>query len=240
MFGGVGPEDLLRGYVVLGATAILFGTLGLFISALFKRTQAATVLNLVLAVVFTIGSVGLYGGLYAIQASDAQARVNATGGSIDWSTFSAPPQALLWANPFAADADVACHADTSINGVCAVVLIITSRFDIAQGGGAVAQGQAFVMPEDSYWPTSVSAMVLLSVLMVVGSTQLISPTRRWRRPARKTPVPAPASAIDATSLGGGLAPAPIQSTPGAATGPEPAAGAAEAPEGAPPEPEHRT
>ena len=81
MFGGVGPEDLLRAYVVLGATAILYGTMGLFISALFKRTQAATVLNLVLAVVFTLGTGLVYSGLFALKLSDAQpvSRVSING-----------------------------------------------------------------------------------------------------------------------------------------------------------------
>jgi len=232
MFGGVGPEDVLRAYVVLGATAILFGTLGLFISALLKRTQAATVLNLVLAVVFTVGSAGLYGGLFALQASDAQQRVNANGGSIDWSTFAAPPQALLWANPFAADIDVACHADASINGVCGVVLIITSRFDIATGNGAMAQGQAFVMPEDSYWPTSVAAMILLSALLVAGSTQLISPTRRWRRPARHMPVVQPMTPIAVAAL---EATSALPVAPAGEREPEPAQGAADTPEASTPE-----
>ena len=193
MFGGVGPEDVLRAYIVLGTTAILFGTMGLFISALFKRTQAATVLNLVLAVVFTLGSGALYGGLFALKLGDAQERANETNSSIDWTTFSPPPQALLWVNPFGADLDVACHADGSINGVCGAVLILTSRFDIAMGGGAIANGQAFVMPEDSYWPISVAAMLALSALLVAGATQLISPTRRWRRPGRDARASAPAA-----------------------------------------------
>ena len=47
-FGGVAPDDLVRAYVVLFATAHrASGRSGLFVSALVKRTQAATVINLV-------------------------------------------------------------------------------------------------------------------------------------------------------------------------------------------------
>lgn len=185
MFGGVGPEDLLRAYLMLSATAILYGSLGLFISALFKRTQASTVLNLVLAVVFTLGSGGLYGGLFALSVGDLQQKAMERNVSADWSTFKAPPQALLWLNPFAGDVDVMCHADASLNGMCSLVLIFDGRIDMLQGGGAVmANGQPLGAPEDTYWPVSVAAMLVMSMLLIVGATQLISPTRRWRRPRR--------------------------------------------------------
>jgi ABC-type transport system involved in multi-copper enzyme maturation permease subunit len=45
LFGGVAPEDVLRGYVVLLVTAIGFGSVGLFLSSLTRRTQTATVLT---------------------------------------------------------------------------------------------------------------------------------------------------------------------------------------------------
>lgn len=45
VFGGVGPDEVLRGYIVLFASAIGLGSLGLFISALMQRTQAATVVT---------------------------------------------------------------------------------------------------------------------------------------------------------------------------------------------------
>ncbi len=219
MFGGVGPEELVRAYTVLGVTAVMYSSLGLFISALFKRTQASTVLNLVLAVVFTLGTGGLFLGLLAMDISDAQEQATLANGSVNWSTFQGPPPVLLWANPFAADMDVLCHADTSTNGVCAVVLVMTGRFDIAQGGGAaLANGQAFAMPEDSYWPVSVAAMLVVTLLLILGATQLISPTRRWRRPRPRT--------RGSPDRGGAaLAAAAVDAPPTAATADLPPAGA---------------
>ena len=59
-FGGVGPEDVIRAYAVLVGTAIVFGTIGLFVSALVKRTQAATVINLVTLLALTVGTLKEY------------------------------------------------------------------------------------------------------------------------------------------------------------------------------------
>ena len=52
-FGGVGPDDMIKGYLVLVVTALAYGSIGLFVSALVKRTQAATVINIVLGIVRT-------------------------------------------------------------------------------------------------------------------------------------------------------------------------------------------
>jgi len=56
VFGAVGPEDLLRGYAFLFALAFGMGAVGLFISALVKRTQTATVITFVVVLVLSIGS----------------------------------------------------------------------------------------------------------------------------------------------------------------------------------------
>ena len=196
MFGGVGPEDLVRGYVVLFATAIMYGSLGLFISALFKRTQAATVINIVLALALTGGSGLVYGVVAATAASDAQQKASDSGVAVDWSTVMLPPTAMLAMNPFVTQMDVLCHTDTSFGASCIVVLVVTGRVDVAQGQNTgIAGGQGFGMPADSYWPTSVAVMLGISTLLILGSTQLISPTRRWRRPRRRPALPLAASTV---------------------------------------------
>src|SRR5215210_389375 len=60
VFGGVGPDDLVRGYVVLFATAIGLGSVGLFFSSLLRRTGASTALTYVAALGLAIGSVFFY------------------------------------------------------------------------------------------------------------------------------------------------------------------------------------
>jgi ABC-type transport system involved in multi-copper enzyme maturation permease subunit len=185
MFGGVGPEDLVRGYVVLFASAILYGSLGLFFSALLKRTQAATVINLVLAIGLTAGTAGVYGVAASIAMSDAQQKANEANQQVDYSKVMLPPTAMLWMNPFVTQMDVLCHSDTSFGLSCGVILVITGRMDIAAGQNTGIGGvQGFGMPSDSYWPGSVAMMLLISALLILASTQLISPTRRWHRPHR--------------------------------------------------------
>ena len=45
VYGGVAPDDVLRGYIVLIVTALGFGAFGLLASSLVKRTQAATAIS---------------------------------------------------------------------------------------------------------------------------------------------------------------------------------------------------
>src|SRR6476620_2337681 len=60
VFGGVGPEDLVRAYGLLFATAFGVGAIGLFISALTRRTQTATVLTLIVVLGMTLGSAAVH------------------------------------------------------------------------------------------------------------------------------------------------------------------------------------
>ena len=57
VFGGVGPEDVLRGYLVLIVTALGLGSFGLLCSSLVQRTQAATAITIFGVLAMTIGSV---------------------------------------------------------------------------------------------------------------------------------------------------------------------------------------
>ena len=56
VYGGVGPEDVLRGYAVLLATALGLGSFGLLCSSLVKRTQAATAMSIFGVLAVSIGT----------------------------------------------------------------------------------------------------------------------------------------------------------------------------------------
>ena len=56
VFGGVAPEDLVRGYIVLVVTALGFGAFGLFCSSIVKRTQAATAITIFGVLAVSIGT----------------------------------------------------------------------------------------------------------------------------------------------------------------------------------------
>ena len=56
VFGGVAPDDLLHGYLVLIVTALGLGAFGLLCSSLVKRTQAASAITIFGVLALSIGS----------------------------------------------------------------------------------------------------------------------------------------------------------------------------------------
>jgi ABC-type transport system involved in multi-copper enzyme maturation permease subunit len=189
-FGGVGPDDMIKGYVVLLVTALFYGSVGLFVSALVKRTQAATVINLVVVIALTAGTGFIFIFWSTMTNNGFMPNGGRDTGFID-SLGKRPPEALLWFNPFIAQMDVICGTETGFGGSCAVISAITNN-QAALGNGGFDNG--FVQPRDSYWPRAAAAMILTSLVLIVISVQLVSPTRRWRiRRRRRAPVDAPAA-----------------------------------------------
>src|SRR4029079_2924944 len=99
VFGGVAPDDMLRAYVVLFATVIGLGSVGIFFSALTRRTGASTGLTFVVTLAMVVGSIFLW--IFLSNTSS----VSSTG------LRRQPPEALLYLNPFVAQADVACGTE---------------------------------------------------------------------------------------------------------------------------------
>jgi ABC-type transport system involved in multi-copper enzyme maturation permease subunit len=210
VFGGVGPEEVLRGYIVLFASAIGLGSLGLFASALMQRTQAATVVTFFGVMALTMGSLFIVlfwtkmAGVSTNQAGFANQGIGPIKGR--------PPEALLWYNPFAAQYDVICGASDGYGGWCSRLADVTNgAISIGIGGGStdgsttppdqpvsepavrpgvfvnnkgvvndVAPVVQFGIRRDTFWPRSVVAWMVLSTVLILASVQLVSPTRRWR------------------------------------------------------------
>ena len=105
VFGGVGPEDVLRAYVLLFALAFGMGAIGLFLSALVRRTQAATVLD-----------VDRRAGARRWARSPVHALWSVLGTTTSRSqtgittvrTPNRAPEALLWLNPLVGAMDLIC------------------------------------------------------------------------------------------------------------------------------------
>ena len=187
-FGGVAPEDLVRAYIVLFATAIAFGSMGLFVSAFVKRTQAATVINLVMTIVLTAGATFLFAFWSAMTANGLlpnQAIAAPDRGIISTLTRR-PPEALLYFNPFVAQLDVICGTETGFGSTCSIIGAVTD-FEATVNGNL--GGQGFGIDHDTFWPRSVAAMLLASVILVVLSVQMVAPTRRWRIRRGRKPRP---------------------------------------------------
>jgi ABC-type transport system involved in multi-copper enzyme maturation permease subunit len=138
VFGGVGPDDVVRAYVVLVVTALGFGSFGLFCSSLVRRTQAATAVTIfgVLAI--------MMGTLFAIFAWQSLATTNLA--SDDAGPIRGPaPAPFVYLNPFLAQADIApadvlCASDNSLRYYCRfrqLFVLDQNGVVFVNGGGAV-------------------------------------------------------------------------------------------------------
>jgi ABC-type transport system involved in multi-copper enzyme maturation permease subunit len=99
VFGGVGPDDVVRGYAVLFATVLGLGSIGIFFSALTRRTGASTGLTFVTTIALTIGS------YYVFSFMSSTSEIGANG------LRKQAPEAVLYLNPFIAQVDVACGTE---------------------------------------------------------------------------------------------------------------------------------
>ncbi len=103
MYGGAAVQDIVRAQVVLFAAAIGFGVIGLFCSALIKRTQSATVIAYSTVLLLTVGTFFLW------RLWTAGLAGTTTG------AFGVPnraPEQLLYLNPAIAMVEIV--ADTEI------------------------------------------------------------------------------------------------------------------------------
>jgi ABC-type transport system involved in multi-copper enzyme maturation permease subunit len=222
VFGSVGPEDVLRAYLLLFTLAFGMGAIGLFLSALVRRTQAATVLASVVVLVLALGSIPLH-ALWSVLGTTA------TRSETGLTMIRQPnrgPEALLWLNPLVGAMDLVCT--TAPGGyeryTCDYVAAVTHTPFFGSTGGmdtpdedlvmvnnagfAPARGMAvgkpmafdqpeqamsgFGFPRDTFWPRNALAFVVLGVILTLLSTQLVAPTRRLRLRPRRRAPAGPA------------------------------------------------
>lgn len=104
VFGSVGPEDVIRAYVLLFSLAFGMGAIGLFLSALVRRTQAATVLASVVVLVLALGTIPVHALWSVLGTTTSRSLTGVT-------TIRSPnrgPEALLWLNPLVGAMDLIC------------------------------------------------------------------------------------------------------------------------------------
>jgi ABC-type transport system involved in multi-copper enzyme maturation permease subunit len=210
VFGGVAPDDIVRSYVVMVAAAIVFSSLGIFFSALLKRTQLATVVTYLAVLALTFGALFTW-GFWTSMTSGGNERFGPLAGSA--------PEWFVYANPAIAQADVLCGTETGFEGWCSIVGTFTNRpifggstefeppmpapdvgvvavprplgvaGDVAIGGAsdgpelqrpALAAAQPFGIDRDALWPRMVAVWLGMSSVLVIGAIQLVGPRRRPR------------------------------------------------------------
>jgi ABC-type transport system involved in multi-copper enzyme maturation permease subunit len=190
LFGGVGIGDLLLAYLVIAIVGVGAGAVGVACSAIFRKTQPATVAAFVAVALAAGGSSLVWVGIET-RARDQEIPP------------PPPPEALLYPNPFIAQADVLCVA---IGGGCSVIptrsLVMSDQpVRIGPAGAAVAPAPGFAqVPEarsepGSVWPKSLLAWLIVAIAAILVAAQTISPTRRLRAPPLRRrvrpPIPTP-------------------------------------------------
>lgn len=189
MYGGVTVDDIMRQQVVLLAVAAGLGAIGLFYSALLKRTQAATVLTYITVLALTLGTAALF---------------------VFWTIFSnqtdtgfvaqpePAPEVILYVNPGVAMVDVVAISSgdqglaslldqmRGVSGVPGrdlggVVCDVNGCEPVDRGG--VAGGAGY------WWPRVVLTLVGIAIVLTILAMRLVEPAgmrglrRRRSRPA---------------------------------------------------------
>ncbi len=134
VFGGVAPEDVLNGYIVLIVTALGLGSFGLLCSSLVKRTTAATAITIFGVLAVSIGTI------FILAFWAAMARFDDQGNRVAGPFGIRAPVVLAYLNPFIAQADVLCGTEATFGGLwCSTVQGLAPTQDgvvfLDNGGG---------------------------------------------------------------------------------------------------------
>jgi len=199
MYGGATVGDIVRQQVVLLAVALGLGAVGLFYSALLKRTQAATVLTYITVLALTLGTAAIF-TFWTIFA-------NQDNGGFGIVQGERAPEQLLYVNPGVAMLDVISNTESDPFGGLTRLLAemrgeaIDLPFEPGiDGGGAVecdALGCRPVGGVDApaevagaatgYWWTRVSlTFVGLAIILTIASMRLVVPAGMRGNPFRRS------------------------------------------------------
>jgi len=204
MYGGASVDDIVRQQLVLLATALGLGAIGLFFSALLKRTQAATVLTYITVLALTIGTTMLF-IFWSVVA-------NQTEGGFGAGAQKRAPEVLMYVNPGVAMLDVVSNTEPGgfggISGTLAQLRGNAPDFgaNVECIGNECRPVDQFGEPVDDvaetgsgyWWPRVSLTFVLIAAVLTLAATRLVVPAgMRWafRRPApprRLAPTTGPA------------------------------------------------
>ncbi|HSK94341.1 MAG TPA: ABC transporter permease subunit [Candidatus Angelobacter sp.] len=181
MYGGASVDDIVRQQVVLLVTALMLGAIGLFYSALLKRTQAATVLTYITVLALALGTVMLF-IFWSVVANQTE-----DGGFRQGISRRAPEQ-ILYVNPGVAMLDVVSNTEPGGFGGISGMLR-----ELREGGGGIGGnvecignvcrevdrfGNVVDAAEGTsgyWWPRISITFVVLSALLTLASMRLVVP-----------------------------------------------------------------
>jgi ABC-type transport system involved in multi-copper enzyme maturation permease subunit len=191
MYGGASIGDLVNQQLVLLATAIGFGAVGIFASALTKRTQTATVVTYCVVIACILGSAMLFSFWTAVAQRD-----DPLGLSVD----DGAPEQIRYVNPMVAMLDVISAVD--VPGGTRITRPLYEMFgtDLANGGPAMVDpldqpgagaGPAIAITgsESEWWPRVAITFIAAAIVLTLASMWLVVPAGMRGRPWRRTRQP---------------------------------------------------
>ncbi len=215
MYGGASVDDIVRQQIVLLASALGFGAVGLFFSALLKRTQAATVLTYCGVLAFTLGTVMLF-IFWTVVANRDPADLGQFGPA------KRAPEQIVYLNPMVGMLDVVANTEPGGGGGIASMLnqlrnnpAVDPNLGVGGGGGQVCKGNVcFAVDQNGnpvvnpavgpiapqamggyFWPRFVLTFVAFAALLTLGAMRLVIPApMRFAFRRRRRGIPSPAEA----------------------------------------------
>lgn len=154
IFGGVTAREMVKALVVLIITALLFGVLGIFLSALFKRTGRATVVSYVIVLAMLIGP--LFAAVMVGTLRQAE-----------------PPRWILIPSPISA---LSTALWPSISNTGGGPFWMFTEFFIGMARPPISQTG---IPRPIYH-YSLVLFIFLTIVLYLVAARLVQPTRRWR------------------------------------------------------------
>ncbi len=153
IFGGVAPRDMLKALVFLIVLAVMMGVLGLFMSALFRRTGRATVVSYLVVILLLFAPSFLAAAIGIIRAVE-------------------PPRWILVPSPInALFSALAPSMNTDLGGL---FYLLGGNFWMVSR--PISQ-TAIPRPLYHY---SLPLYGFITLVLYLAATRLVQPTRRWR------------------------------------------------------------
>lgn len=155
LFGGVSLRDIVQTIGLLVLTSITYGSIGVFFSALLRRTGRATVMSYLVVLFLMFGTLFIYGVILAA------------------SNYRHPIlSAILYANPLSALASALSQPGMYDMGIMEI-------FSIVGGTGIMFDSNTDTEYIRPIWQYTVVIYSILSAGLYLINTQLVKPTRRW-------------------------------------------------------------